>query len=123
MLSGEVAKRYGHAGLPDDTIKVKLKGIAGQSFGAFLARGVTFELEGEGNDYVGKGLSGGKIVIRPPAESGIVPEESIIVGNTVLYGAIEAKPISAASPGSASPCATPVPWWWSKAPAITAANT
>ena len=67
---------------------MNLTGTAGQSFGAFLARGVTFELEGEGNDYVGKGLSGGRIVIRPPADSGIVPEESIIVGNTVLYGAI-----------------------------------
>jgi glutamate synthase (NADPH/NADH) large chain len=88
MLSGEVAKRYGHAGLPDDTIHVSLKGTAGQSFGAWLARGVTFELEGEGNDYVGKGLSGGRLIIKPPAESGIVPEESIIVGNTVLYGAI-----------------------------------
>jgi glutamate synthase (NADPH/NADH) large chain len=88
MLSGEVAKRYGHAGLPDGTIHVSLTGTAGQSFGAWLARGVTFELEGEGNDYVGKGLSGGRIVIRPPADSGIVPEESIIVGNTVLYGAI-----------------------------------
>jgi len=88
MLSGEVAKRYGHAGLPDDTIHVTLKGTAGQSFGAWLARGVTFELEGEGNDYVGKGLSGGRLIIRPMADSGIVPEESIIVGNTVLYGAI-----------------------------------
>jgi glutamate synthase (NADPH/NADH) large chain len=88
MLSGEVAKRYGHAGLPDGTIHVRLTGTAGQSFGAWLARGVTFELEGEGNDYVGKGLSGGRIVIRPPADSGIVPEESIIVGNTVMYGAI-----------------------------------
>jgi len=88
MLSGEVAVRYGHAGLPDDTIHVDLTGTAGQSFGAWLAQGVTFELEGEGNDYVGKGLSGGRIVIRPAADSGIVPEESIIVGNTVLYGAI-----------------------------------
>jgi glutamate synthase (NADPH/NADH) large chain len=83
-----VAKRYGHDGLPDGTIHVDLTGTAGQSFGAFLARGVTFELEGEGNDYVGKGLSGGRIVIRPTADSGVVPEESIIVGNTVLYGAI-----------------------------------
>ena len=88
MLSGEVAKRYGHAGLPDGTIHVRLTGTAGQSFGAWLARGVTFELEGDANDYVGKGLSGGRIVIRPPADSGIVPEKSIIVGNTVLYGAI-----------------------------------
>ncbi|MEP7029364.1 MAG: glutamate synthase-related protein, partial [Pseudolabrys sp.] len=88
MLSGEVAKRYGHEGLPDGTIHVRMTGTAGQSFGAWLARGITFELEGEANDYVGKGLSGGRIVIRPPANSGIVPEESIIVGNTVLYGAI-----------------------------------
>ncbi len=87
MLSGEIAKRYGHAGLPDETIHVSLKGTAGQSFGAFLAKGVTFDLEGDANDYVGKGLSGGRIVIRPPADAGIVPEESIIVGNTVLYGA------------------------------------
>jgi glutamate synthase (NADPH/NADH) large chain len=88
MLSGEIAKRYGHDGLPDDTIHVSLKGTAGQSFGAFLAKGVTFELEGDANDYVGKGLSGGRLIIRPPADAGIVPEESIIVGNTVLYGAI-----------------------------------
>jgi glutamate synthase (NADPH/NADH) large chain len=92
MLSGEVAKRYGHAGLPDDTIYVKLKGTAGQSFGAWLAHGVTLELEGEANDYVGKGLSGGRIVVYPPREAiRIVPEESIIVGNTVLYGAVEGE--------------------------------
>ena len=91
MLSGEVAKRYGHEGLPDDTIHVRFTGTAGQSFGAWLARGVTFELDGEANDYVGKGLSGGRIIVRPPADSGIVPEESIIVGNTVLYGAIEGE--------------------------------
>src|SRR5262249_29660764 len=88
MLSGEIAKRYGHVGLPDDTIHVRLTGTAGQSFGAFLARGVTLELEGVGNDYVGKGLSGGRIIVRPPVDSGVTPEESIIVGNTVLYGAI-----------------------------------
>jgi len=88
MLSGEIAKRYGHAGLPEDTIWVGLKGSAGQSFGAWLARGVTLDLEGEANDYVGKGLSGGRLIVRPPKVSGIVPEQSIIVGNTVLYGAI-----------------------------------
>ena len=88
MLSGEIAKRYGHEGLPHDTIVARFKGTAGQSFGAFLARGVTFELDGDANDYVGKGLSGGRIVVRPPEESGIVPEQSIIVGNTVMYGAI-----------------------------------
>jgi len=91
MLSGEIAKIYGHAGLPDDTVQVRLKGTAGQSFGAWLARGVTLELEGEANDYVGKGLSGGRIVIYPAHESAIVPEESIVVGNTVLYGAIEGQ--------------------------------
>jgi glutamate synthase (NADPH/NADH) large chain len=91
MLSGEIAKRYGHAGLPADTIHVKFTGTAGQSFAAWLARGLTFELEGEANDYVGKGLSGGCIVVRPAIDSGIVPEESIIVGNTVLYGAIEGE--------------------------------
>ncbi len=88
MLSGEIAKRYGHEGLPHDTIVARFKGTAGQSFGAFLARGVTFELDGDANDYVGKGLSGGRIVVRPAEESGIVPEQSIIVGNTVMYGAI-----------------------------------
>lgn len=88
MLSGEVVKRYGHEGLPDDTITVKLKGTAGQSFGAWLAAGVTLILEGEANDYVGKGLSGGKLIIRPSAESRAAPERSIIVGNTVMYGAI-----------------------------------
>jgi glutamate synthase (NADPH/NADH) large chain len=91
MLSGEIAKIYGHAGLPEDTVQVKLKGTAGQSFGAWLARGVTLELEGEANDYVGKGLSGGRIVIYPPRQSAIVPEDAIIVGNTVLYGAIEGQ--------------------------------
>jgi glutamate synthase (NADPH/NADH) large chain len=91
MLSGAVAKIYGHAGLPDDTITVQLKGTAGQAFGAWLAKGVTFELEGEANDYVGKGLSGGKIIVKPPKNGGIVPEESIIVGNTVMYGAIEGE--------------------------------
>ena len=87
MLSHEVVKRYGHAGLPNDTITVKLKGTAGQSFGAFLAHGVTFELTGEGNDYVGKGLCGGRISVLPPKDCPITAEDNIIVGNTVLYGA------------------------------------
>ncbi|MBK9081619.1 MAG: glutamate synthase large subunit [Rhizobiales bacterium] len=89
MLSGEIARVYGHAGLPDDTVHVKLTGTAGQSFGAWLAKGVTLELEGQANDYVGKGLSGGRLVIYPPREATqITPHDSIIVGNTVLYGAI-----------------------------------
>jgi glutamate synthase (NADPH/NADH) large chain len=91
MLSGEVAKRYGHKGLPEDTIALKVKGTAGQSFGAFLAQGVSIELEGEGNDYVGKGMSGGRIAVYPPKECPINPAENIIVGNTVLYGAISGE--------------------------------
>jgi glutamate synthase (NADPH/NADH) large chain len=91
MLSGEVAKRYGHAGLPDDTITVKLSGTSGQAFGAWVAAGVTLDLTGEANDYVGKGLSGGKLIVRPAPDAGIAPEESIIVGNTVLYGAISGE--------------------------------
>ena len=88
MLSGEVAKRYGHAGLPDNTIHIRLTGVAGQSFGAFLAHGVTVELSGDANDYVGKGLSGGRVIVRQPAHVNREPTENIIVGNTVLYGAI-----------------------------------
>jgi glutamate synthase (NADPH/NADH) large chain len=91
MLSGRVAERYGHEGLPDDTVYIKLKGVAGQSFGAWAAHGVTLELEGEGNDYVGKGLSGGRLVVYPPKDCPIVPHENIIVGNTVLYGAISGE--------------------------------
>ncbi|MET3356276.1 UNVERIFIED_ORG: glutamate synthase (NADPH/NADH) large chain [Xanthobacter viscosus] len=91
MLSGAVAKAYGGQGLPDDTIHVELSGTAGQAFAAFLAAGVTFDLIGEANDYVGKGLSGGRIIVRPPANAAIVPEESIIVGNTVMYGATEGE--------------------------------
>ncbi|MGI9104282.1 MAG: glutamate synthase large subunit [Terriglobales bacterium] len=87
MLSGEVARRYGSEGLPDDTIHCRFTGSAGQSFGAFLAKGITLELEGDANDYVGKGLSGGRIVIYPPRESKFVPEENILIGNVVLYGA------------------------------------
>jgi glutamate synthase (NADPH/NADH) large chain len=88
MLSGEVAKRYGHQGLPDETIGIRFTGTAGQSFGAFLARGVGLELVGDANDYVGKGLSGGRIVVRQPPQATRDPTANIIVGNTVLYGAI-----------------------------------
>src|SRR4030081_935522 len=88
MLSGEVALRTGHTGLAEDTISVKLLGTAGQSFGAFLARGVSLELSGDANDYVGKGLSGGRVVVRQPKGCQRDPLENIIVGNTVLYGAI-----------------------------------
>ena len=88
MLSGEVAKRYGHAGLPEDTIWVRFDGNAGGSFGAFLAHGITLELHGDANDYVGKGLSGGRLIVRQPAAARREPTENIIIGNTVLYGAI-----------------------------------
>jgi glutamate synthase (NADPH/NADH) large chain len=87
MLSHAVASRYGNAGLPDDTITVQLTGTAGQSFAAFLAHGISFELTGEGNDYVGKGLCGGRIVIKPPQAFRSPPQDNIIVGNTVMYGA------------------------------------
>ena len=88
MLSGEVARKFGHAGLPDDTIQISLTGTAGQSFGAFIARGVTITLVGDGNDYVGKGLSGGRVIVKQPDNVKRDPTENIIVGNTVLYGAI-----------------------------------
>ena len=88
MLSGEVAKRYGHAGLPDNTIHITARGVAGQSFGAWLAHGVTLDLTGDANDYVGKGLSGGRVIVRQPDHVNREPTENIIVGNTVLYGAI-----------------------------------
>jgi len=87
MLSGEVARRYGSGGLPDDTLRIHLNGSAGQSLGAFLAKGITITLEGEANDYVGKGLSGGRIIVYPPKDSTFAPEENIIVGNVALYGA------------------------------------
>jgi glutamate synthase domain-containing protein 2/glutamate synthase domain-containing protein 1/glutamate synthase domain-containing protein 3 len=87
MLSGEIARRYGEKGLPDDTIHYKFTGTAGQSFGAFLSRGVVFEVEGEANDYVGKGLSGGRIIVYPPKASAFEAPENIIIGNTTFYGA------------------------------------
>ena len=87
MLAGEVARRYGQPGLPDDTIRIKFKGSAGQSFGAFLTKGISFRLEGEANDYVGKGLSGGRISLLPPMGSNFDASQNTIAGNTLLYGA------------------------------------
>jgi len=87
MLSGEIAKRYGNEGLPNDTISCTFKGSAGQSFGAFLSKGVTFRLEGDSNDYLGKGLSGGRIIVVPPVGTTFAPEKNIIAGNTLMYGA------------------------------------
>jgi glutamate synthase domain-containing protein 2/glutamate synthase domain-containing protein 1/glutamate synthase domain-containing protein 3 len=91
MLSGVVARKYGHEGLPDDTLHIAFAGTAGQSFGAFLARGVTLELQGAANDYVGKGLSGGRLVVYPDPACPAKPEDNIVVGNTVMYGAIEGE--------------------------------
>jgi glutamate synthase (NADPH) large chain len=87
MLSGEIARRHGSAGLPADSIHFKFTGSAGQSFGAFLAHGVTLELEGDSNDYTGKGLSGGKLIVYPPLASTFAPDENILIGNVALYGA------------------------------------
>jgi glutamate synthase (ferredoxin) len=91
ILGSEISRRYGSAGLPDDTIKIKFKGSAGQSFGAFLPRGITLTLDGDSNDYAGKGLSGGKIVIYPPKTATFVPEENVIIGNVALYGATSGR--------------------------------
>ena len=88
MLSGEIARRYGHEGLPDNTIQIACTGNGGQSFGAFLAHGITLDLTGDANDYVGKGLSGGRVIVKQPSHVKREPTENIIVGNTVLYGAI-----------------------------------
>ncbi len=91
MLSGRIAKQYGHTGLPAETIRVNFTGVAGQSFGAWLAHGVTLDLTGDANDYVGKGLSGGRIIVRQPKAAPRDPTQNIIVGNTVLYGAISGE--------------------------------
>jgi glutamate synthase (NADPH/NADH) large chain len=91
MLSGEIARAHGAEGLADDSIRVKASGSAGQSFGAFAARGLTLELTGDANDYVGKGLSGGTLVVRPPRESAFRADDQVIVGNTVLYGATSGR--------------------------------
>ncbi|MEE9452332.1 MAG: glutamate synthase large subunit [Gammaproteobacteria bacterium] len=91
MLSGKIAKQYGDQGLPENTITIKLQGTAGQSFGAFLAHGVTLELAGDANDYVGKGLSGGRIMIYPPEASKLDPSKTIMAGNTLLYGAVRGE--------------------------------
>jgi glutamate synthase (ferredoxin) len=87
ILGSELTRRHGGAGLPDDTIKIKFHGSAGQSFGAFVPRGMTLTLEGDANDYVGKGLSGGKIIIYPPRNASFIPEDNILIGNVALYGA------------------------------------
>ena len=117
MLSGEVAKRYGDEGLPDGTIAVKFTGTAGQSFGAFLARGVAFELEGAANDYIGKGLSGGRLVIYPPQAARSSATRASSSATPCSTARSPANAISAASPASVSPCAIPARSRSSKAPA------
>jgi glutamate synthase (ferredoxin) len=87
QVGSEITRRYGAAGLPEDTIHLRFHGSAGQSFGAFIPRGVTLELEGDSNDYIGKGLSGGKIIVYPPEGSTFAPEENILIGNVAFYGA------------------------------------
>jgi glutamate synthase (NADPH/NADH) large chain len=123
MLSHEVARRKGADGLPDDSIRIKLTGTAGQSFGAFLARGITLDLTGEANDYVGKGLSGGRIIVRPPQAFRGAPSENIIVGNTVLYGATEGEVFFRGVAGERFGVRNSGARPWSKAPATTAAST
>jgi glutamate synthase (ferredoxin) len=91
MLSGEVCRRHGEEGLPDDAIHCLFTGIAGQSFGAWLAKGITFDLTGMANDYVGKGISGGRIIIRPDNRSNLAPADNVIIGNTAFYGAINGE--------------------------------
>ena len=92
MLSGELVRRYGHSGLPDNTIHVKFTGTTGQAFGAWVCKGITLEVEGEANDYVGKGLSGGKLIVYPSKNATkIDPTQSIIAGNTILYGAVQGE--------------------------------
>jgi glutamate synthase (NADPH) large chain len=107
ILGSEVTRRYGPGGLPDDTITIKFAGSAGQSFGAFLPRGITLMVEGDTNDHIGKGLSGGKVIVYPPAGSPFKPEENIIVGNVGFYGATAGSALSAGLPANASACATP----------------
>jgi glutamate synthase domain-containing protein 3 len=113
LLSGEITRRLGPEGLPEESIGVVFRGSAGQSFGAWLAPGVSLTLRGEANDYVCKGMSGGVVAVMPPEDARFRGDESVVVGNVVLYGA----------PGSASPSATrvPAPSW--RASATTAAST
>ena len=122
MLSGAIARRHGHAGLADGTIHIKAKGTAGQSFGAWLPAGVTLELEGQANDYVGKGLSGGRIIVYAPAIGGFAPETRSSSATPRFMARSPGNAISAASPANGSRCVTPARLPSSKAPAITAAN-
>jgi glutamate synthase (NADPH/NADH) large chain len=123
MLGAEVTRRHGGAGLPDGTIDVTLHGSAGQSLGAFLPRGITLRLFGDANDYVGKGLSGGRVVVRPDLRATFPAQDNTIAGNTLLYGATAARCSSAAGWASVSASATPAPPPSSRASATTPAST
>jgi glutamate synthase (NADPH/NADH) large chain len=123
MLSGEVAKRYGHAGLPDNTIHISLKGVAGQSFAAFLAHGVTLDLVGDANDYVGKGLSGGRVIVRQPAHVSAIPPRTSSSATPCCMARSPARPSSTAWRANALPCATRAPSRWSRARVTMAVST
>ena len=123
LLGSEVTSRYGAGGLPDDTIVISFTGSAGTSFGAFVPKGITLRLEGDANDYVGKGLSGGRIVVRPPANANFTAEDNVIAGNVIGYGATSGEMYLRGLVGSGSVCATPGPPRSSRASATTAAST
>ena len=123
ITSGEITKKHGARGLPEDTIRLKFTGSAGQSFGAFVTRGMTLAIEGDANGYFGKGLSGGKLIIYPAANATFRAEENMIVSNVALYGASAGRPTSAAWRANVSRCATPASPRWSSRSATTAANT
>ena len=123
ILGHEVTKRYGGEGLPDGTIDLTFLGSAGQSFGAFVPRGITLRLEGDANDYVGKGLSGGRIVVRPDRGATFAPHEQIIAGNVIGYGATSGQIFIRGGVGERFACATPARGWSPRAWATTAAST
>ena len=124
ITGSEVTKKWGAKGLPHDTIRIKFNGSAGQSFGAFMPKGMTFVLEGDANDYCGKGLSGGKIIVFPPAASTFRAEENIIIGNVALYGATSGEAyIRGMRRASASASATAASMPLSRPSAITVVNT
>ncbi len=123
MLGSEITRHWGRAGLPDDTISLTFRGSAGQSFGAFIPRGLTLRLEGDTNDYVGKGLSGGRIIVAPPEARRSSPTRTSSPATSPCTGPPAARPSSGASPASASPSATRAPPRWSRASATTAAST
>ncbi|VTP67576.1 Glutamate synthase [NADPH] large chain precursor [Serratia rubidaea] len=122
-LSGAIASVHGDQGMAADPIKAHFSGTAGQSFGVWNAGGVELTLTGDANDYVGKGMAGGSIAVRPPLGSAFRSHEASIIGNTCLYGATGGKLFAAAAPASVSPCVTPAPSPWWKASAITVVNT